>query len=108
MRSASRLSRPLSLSLVAAARRAPRRTTPAVGADPPMGLRLVGGAEVSGALSYGVGNRWPPACCARRDRAQSSSLFIPCRSRATSAAPNNTRGWRRSADGGFAWSVELR
>ena len=30
------LSRPLSLSLVAAARRAPRRTTPAVGADPPM------------------------------------------------------------------------
>ena len=29
-------------------------------------LRLVGGAEVSGALSYGVGNRWPPACCARR------------------------------------------
>jgi hypothetical protein len=47
-------------------------------------------------------------CCARRYRAQSSSLFIPCRSRATSAAPNNTRGWRRSADGGFAWSVELR
>ena len=71
-------------------------------------LRLVGGAEVSGALSYGVGNRWPPACCARRYRAQSSSLFIHCRSRATSAAPNNTRGWRRSADGGFGWSVELR
>jgi len=23
--------------------------------------RMVGGAEVSGALSYGVGNRWPPA-----------------------------------------------
>ena len=30
---------------------------------------------MSGALSYGVGNRWPPACCARRDRAQSSSLY---------------------------------
>ena len=160
----STLARPHSLSIVAAARRAPRRTTPAVGADLPMAaspgrrsrgewraelrgresmaagllrtarsgslvltlypllqprderraeqhprlapirrwrLRLVGGAEESGALSYGVGNRWPPACCARRDRARSSSLFIPCCSRATSAAPNNTRGWRRSADGGF-------
>ena len=45
------LSRPLSLSLGAAARRAPRRTPPAVGA----------GREGLAVLSYGVVVRWPPA-----------------------------------------------
>ena len=105
---ANGLSRPLSLSIVAAARRAPRRTTPAVGADPPMGLRLVGGAEVSGALSYGVGNRWPPACCARRDRAQSSSLFIHCRSRADERRAEQHPRLAPIRRWGFGWSVEPR
>src|SRR5580704_7843683 len=94
------LSRPLSLSLVGAARRAPRRTTPAVVADARHGLerrRRWRAAGWGGAASYGVGEIMAGCCCARRDRAQSSSLFIPCWSRAQSAAPNDTRGRRRCA-----------
>src|ERR1700683_2177166 len=54
----SSLSRPLSLSLVGAARRAPRRTTPAVGADARHGLerrRWWRAAGWGGAARYGVG-----------------------------------------------------
>jgi hypothetical protein len=58
------LSRPLSLSLFGAARRAPRRPAPAVGAG--------GGAELRGRCSLAAG------CCAQRYRGALAALFMRC------------------------------
>ena len=51
-----------------------------------------GGAELRGRCSMAA------SCCAQRRVAQSPSLFIPWRSRATSAVPNATRGWEAKPD----------
>jgi hypothetical protein len=66
------LSRPLSLSLVAAARRAPRRTTPAVVGDARHEMecgRWWRSGCWGGAASYGVGESMAAGCCAQRNRA---------------------------------------
>ena len=106
------LSRPLSLSIVAARATSAtaRRTTPAVGADPPMGLRLVGGAEVSGGAELrgrGIDGRRPVAHGAiGLSRPLSLSIVAAAR---TSAAPNNTRTVGATIRRwGFGWSVEPR